>query len=647
LLMQKGSLVRYRVYFRFNPDVEVESLVQRIAPELRRLQLRADTVSRRTEAISASIENLSRYLRLAVFVSVLLAGVGVASGVHVYTKQKISSVAVLRCIGAAPTETVLVFLAQVLLTALAGSLIGAVLGALFQFVLPIALKDFLPVWTGLSVAPSGIGAGMAIGLGTAVLFSLIPLVPLRNISPLLALRSSHETTGARRDPLLWSIAFLITAAVSGFAVATTGSWFYGFCFTAGVLMVFGFLVSVARGISALISKLGPTVLSFSWRQGLGNLHRPSNQTTAVMLAIGLGTFLMVTLYNVQTMLLNQVLERTGRGEPDLVLFDVQKHQREPLRALFRSFAIDLDGEVPIVTMRLAGIKHQTIAEVRADPALKIPDWVLRREYRSTYRSRLTASERIVSGTWQGKIDAGSEVIPISVEKSIAETLHVTLGDPLQFELQGVPLLTRVASIREVDWQRLEPNFFVVFPEGVLEEAPQFYAMVARTESNRLSANVQRAVVERFPNVSVIDLTLVIDTLEAILGRVSDAIRFVALFIVVTGLAVLASAILSSRQQRLKESILLRTLGAPRRQIVGAIVAEYFLLAAISSMTGSLLAVLASWGLSFYFFKTAAAISPGPIMAILILATAATVLAGVVGCWGIFRRSALEALRAET
>lgn len=366
-----------------------------------------------------------------------------------------------------------------------------------------------------------------------------------------------------------------------------------------------------------------------------------------MLAIGLGTFLMVTLYNVQTMLLNEVVERTGRGEPDLVLFDVQKDQREALRELFRSFAMDLDDDVPIVTMRLAGIKNKTIAEVRVDPTLKIPEWVLRREYRSTYRSRLTASERIVSGTWQGKIDAGSEAIPISVEKSIAETLRVTLGDRLQFELQGVPLLTRVASIREVDWQRLEPNFFVVFPEGVLEEAPQFYAMVARTESNHLSASVQRSVVERFPNVSVIDLTLVIDTLGAILGRVSDAIRFVALFIIVTGLALLASAILSSRQQRLKESILLRTLGAPRRQIVGAILAEYFLLAAISSTTGSLLAILASWGLSFYFFKTVAVISPGPMIAILVLATAATIVAGLAGCWGIFRRSALEALRAET
>lgn len=647
MLLQKGSRVRYRVYFRFAPHVEVDPLVERITPELRRLHLRADTVSRRTEAISTSIENLSRYLRLAVLIAVLLAGVGVASGIHVYAKQKIPSVAVLRCVGAVPRETVLVYLAQVALVAAVGCLIGAALGALLQFLLPAALKDFLPVLARVSFAPTGIWAGMAIGLGTALLFSLIPLLPLRNISPLLALRSSHETLNTSRDPLLWFIVVMIVAAVGGVAIMTTRSWFFGLCFTAGVFVVFGSISFVARGISALLRGLVPGVLPFPWRQGLASLHRPSNQTTAVMLAIGLGVFFMVTLYNVQSMLLNQVRERAGGGEPDLVFFDVQKDQREALKQLLRSFAVRLHDEVPIVTMRLTGIKHKNLEEVRADPEFRIPEWALRREYRSTYRSHLSARERVVSGTWQGRVGAGSEVIPVSVEKSIAETLKVQLGDPLQFDLQGVPLFTRVASIREVDWQRLEPNFFVVFPEGVLEEAPQFFALVARTASNHVSASLQRAVIERFPNVSAVDLALVINTLEAILNRVSEAIRFIALLVVVTGMAVLASGILSSRAQRLKESILLRTLGAPRSQIIGAVVAEYFLLAAIACLTGSLLALLASWGLSFYFFNTVATFSPGPIAVIVASATAMTVVAGVIGCWGIFGRSALEALRAES
>jgi putative ABC transport system permease protein len=193
---------------------------------------------------------------------------------------------------------------------------------------------------------------------------------------------------------------------------------------------------------------------------------------------------------------------------------------------------------------------------------------------------------------------------------------------------------------------VQPNFFVVFPQGVLENAPQFYAVVARAESSAASANLQRAVAERFPNVSVIDLTLVLNTLDSILDRVSDAIRVVALFTILTGCAVLASAVLSSRSQRIKESILLRTLGAPRRQIVMSVIAEYVFLGLISAVAGALLAILASSALSFYFFKTASALSIGAVVSVPVLVTLITVVAGALGCWGIFRRSALETLRAE-
>ena len=645
-LIQRGSLVRYRVYFKLDAQADVDQLVQRISPDLQRLQLQADTVSRRTAAISAAIENLSRYLRLAVFVAVLLAGVGVASGVHVYAKEKTPSVAVLRCIGANPAETVMVYLIQVLMLTLGGSLVGALLGASLSFLLPVALKDFLPVNAVMVIAPFGIVVGLLVGLGTALLFSLIPLLPLRKISPLLALRSSYEAGQRYKDPLLWLVFFAILAAVAGFAVTTTASWFFGLWFTAGVMFAFGLLVAVARGVAILMSKVAPGFLSFPWRQGLANLHRPNNQTTAVMLAIGLGTFLLVTLYNVRSALMSQVVQRSGKGEPNLVLFDVQQQQRRDIEELVRSFNLGLYAEVPVVTMRLSAVKDRRVEEIRADTSARIPSWALRREYRSTYRSRLAGTEQIVAGRWQGKVDGDSQPIPVSLETGIAETLRVSIGDSLEFEIQGVPLRTRVASLREVDWQRVQPNFFVVFPEGVLENAPQFYAVVARAESAAASANLQRAVVERFPNVSVIDLTLVLNTLDSILGRVSDAIRIVALFTILTGCAVLASAVLSSRSQRVKESILLRTLGAPRRQIVTSVIAEYVFLGLISAVTGALLAILASWALSFYFFKTAAALSVGAVVSVPMLVTVITVLAGALGCWGIFRRSALETLRAE-
>jgi putative ABC transport system permease protein len=413
-----------------------------------------------------------------------------------------------------------------------------------------------------------------------------------------------------------------------------------------VLGAFGLLAAVARGAAALLKRAATGAFPFSWRQGVANLHRPNNQTAAVVLAVGLTAFLLVTLYNGQSMLLAEAAQRGGRGEPNLVLFDVQKDQRPALRRVVESFGVPLYEEVPIVTMRLAAVKGRSVGELRADPSQPVSGWALRREYRSTYRGRLAAGEEVIEGQWTAKV-AHADDIPVSLEKSIAETLGVGVGDRLEFDVQGVTIPVRVGSIRAVDWRRIRPNFFVVFPQGVLEDAPQFFALVTRVDSSEVSASLQRTVVDRYPNVSLIDLTLILSTLGAILDKITDAVRFVAAFTILTALCVLSAAILSRRSQRLRESILLRMLGARRRMILEMIAAEYLFLGAVACMSGALLGTAASWGLSFYFVGGLVAFSPLPLAAILLAVTGVTVLLGVLGCWGIFRRPALETLRAET
>jgi len=541
-----------------------------------------------------------------------------------------------------------VFLIQSVFAALLGCALGAALGVGLQVVVPLAFKDLLPVRLSTAVfSPYVISFGIVMGLTTAVAFALLPLLSLRKISPALALRAAVENHRSLRDPIVWLICAVIISLIFAFAYLTTHRWLHALWFTAGVLASFAVLTALAWGLARVLRKIVPRTWPFAWRQGLANLHRPNNQTVAVMLAIGLGTFLLATLYNARAMLLHQVEERGVKGDANLVLFDVQSDQRKELAALFQSFGIPRFEAVPIVTTRLTAIKGRSVEEIRADKMQVIPAWVMRREYRSTYRDRLWESEKLISGKWHGQATIEQQPIPVSIEKGIAETLKVGLGDTLQFDLQGVPLDTQIASVREVDWQRIQPNFFVVFPAGVLEQAPQFHAMVTRANSKELSAKIQRAVVERFPNVSVIDLTLVLDTLESILGRVTSAIRFVALFTVMTGIAVLTSAILSRRSQRLRESILLKTLGAPRRQIATVIVAEYLCLSLIACFAGALLATLATWGLSYFFFGTVSVVAALPMAAITASATAITVALGVFGCWGIFQRPALEALRAES
>ncbi|HET9915914.1 MAG TPA: FtsX-like permease family protein, partial [Candidatus Binatia bacterium] len=619
-LIQKGSVVRYRVFFKFAEGTQVDRIVKEIAPQLPRLQLDADTVSRRTESIAANMENLSRFLRLAVFVAVLLAGIGVASVTYVYAKEKAQAAALLRCIGARPRDTVSVYLLQLLFLTIFCSAAGAGLGVWAQSYLPEVLKDFLPVVPVIEISPMGIAAGVVTGMTTAFLFALLPLISLRRISPLMALRASYDEEARGKDPLVIVIVLLIGLLVLAFASATLGSWRQGAMFAGAVLLVFVLLAMLARVGALVMRRVAPRFLTFSWRQGLANLHRPSNQTSAVMLAIGLGTFLLVALHGAQDTLLRQVDRRIGQNEPNLVLFDVQNEQRKGIGELFSRFKIPRHAEVPIVTMRLAAVKGRRVEEIRADVSAKIPGWALRREYRSTYRGALSGTEKLVKGDWIAKADERAQPIPVSVEKGIAETLGVDVGDALQFEIQGVPINTLIANLREVDWQRVQPNFFVVFPEGVLEKAPQFFAVVGRAPSSQASAQMQRAVLERFPNVSAIDLSLILSTLNSILDRVAGAMRFVAWFTLLTGFTVLASAVLGSRGYRVRESILLRTLGAARGQILSSIVAEYVFTGAIASIAGAILGILASLGLSYYFFGTAITIAPLPVLTIILAVT---------------------------
>ena len=645
-LIRKGSIARYRVYFKFDPERETEQLLQALQPHLRKNSLRAETVQERKKRLGKIFGNLSHFLNLAGFIALLLGGVGVASGIHVYIKQKIGTVALLRCVGAKAGQTFAVYLIQATAMGVAGVCLGILIGMGVQLFLPSILSDFLPVKITVFISWRAILLGASIGLGISLLFVLLPLISVRKISPLLTLRSALEESDSQKDPLRWFLYFLIAVAVGLFALAQTRVWYQGLWFAAGLCVAFGFLTGMGKLLMNLARNYFSNSWSFVWRQGLANLYRPNNQTIIVMLAIGFATFLIMTVQLSRNMMLEQVSLAGSKNNPNMVLFDIQADQREDIRGLLETFDLHGFQETPIVTMRLASIKGKSVQEIRGDPKSEISHWALRREYRSTYRSHLTDTETIVAGTWQGKMNRNFDPIAISLEKGIAKNLGVTLGDELVFDIYGVPFTTRVASIREVNWHRMRPNFFVVFPTGVLENAPQFYVLVTKVPSNEISARLQRAVVQRFPNVSAIDLTLILNSVDAVLSRVAFAISFITLFSVLTGLMVLTGAVMSSRYQRLGESALLRTLGASRAQIRNILLIEYLFLGSFASLTGVMLAVAASWALAYFVFEAVHLPAVPLILVGPLVVTGITILIGMLNSRGICDRPPLEVLRSD-
>jgi len=650
-LLGRGSQAEYEVYFQFEEGRDVQSLVAQIDPFLERQDVGEDTVAEETENWQEGLGSLYRFLALVGFIALLLGSLGVASAVHVYVQRRIESIAVLRCMGATARRTFQIYLAQAGVLGLLGAGTGSLLGVALQAYVPRLLSDFLPVEVAFSVSWTAIGLGLGVGVGVTLLFALWPLLEVREVSPLRALRTNVEPGGGGwRDPARWAVGSALAAGVTGVALLQAPSWEVGLGYAGAVAVVFAVLAGVARGIMAGVRRYFPSSWSYPWRQGLANLYRPNNQTTVLMLALGLGTFLITTLVLVEQTLLEQIQVAGGEGQPNLVLFDVQNDQVDGVTNLVEEEGVPVLAQEPLVTMRMQGVKGRTIDAIRRDSTAEV-DWAMEREYRVTYRDHLTASETIVEGTFIGTVEGTpmqtGEPVPISLERGIArEDLNVGVGDTLTFDVQGRPVTTYVSSLRKVDWQRIGTNYFVLFPEGVLETAPQMHVVLSRTESDSSAAAVQRRVVQEYPNVSAIDLSLVLSTFRDLFGRLSYVVRFMALFSIITGLIVLAGAVVVSRYQRAEESVLLKTLGASRRTVLQIMTVEYLFLGAFAAITGLILALAAAWGLAYFVFEGPFVLAPWTLLGAFVVVTLLTVGIGLFNSRGLYDRPPLDVLRAE-
>jgi putative ABC transport system permease protein len=235
---------------------------------------------------------------------------------------------------------------------------------------------------------------------------------------------------------------------------------------------------------------------------------------------------------------------------------------------------------------------------------------------------------------------------VSFESDVAKELGVTIGDRVTWDVQGVPVQSRITSLRDVDWARFEPNFFVVFPAGVLEHAPKQYVLLADVHTAAATAGLQRTLGERYPNISSVDLSLIRDTVDGILQKITLAIRFLSVFCLLMGIPVLFSAVAATRRERIRESVLLKTLGASRAQVTRIMVAEYAMLGILASVAGTLLSVGGAWLLVHFIFETPFVPAIAPPVLIALASAALTIVIGVAGSRSAFASTPLEMLRAE-
>jgi putative ABC transport system permease protein len=601
-LLRFGSLAQYRAYVQL-PEAVVQRFLNRSNKLFQRYQIATETVSEQEEDLSRDLGRLARYLGLVGIIALLLGGLGVGSAVNVFVIDKLDSAALLRCLGARQRTVLAVYLIQAIGLGLAGAGAGVVLGVLVQTALPAVLGGVLPLDVSVSLQWTTMLAGLAIGAGTAALFALLPLSRLKEVSPLRVLRRELDAAGgALAMPWRLAVYAAMLLGLVGLARWQAPRPIVGYAFAAAVVVATAVLWLTAKALIWATRRWFPRRASYVVRQGIANLFRPQNQTVPVVLAIGFGVFLIATLYVVQRSLVDQFALDARPDRPNLVFFDVQSDQQDGIVRILAARGVRPLEVTPIVPARIARVNGRPIDSLAEDPLHRRSPWALRREYRNTYRDTLVSSERLVAGSWWSGPPRAGDLPRISVQDDLASEAGLRLGDRVTWNVQGVLLETRVASLREVNWARFQPNFFVVFEPGALERAPQTFVLLARAADPMLRADLQRDVTLAYSNVSSLDLAVVQHTLDGIVSKVTLAIRFMALFSIGSGLVILIGALTASRLQRVREALLLKTLGASAGQVRRIFLTEYVAWGSLAALTGVTLAGVAGWAVITRLFE---------------------------------------------
>jgi putative ABC transport system permease protein len=645
-LLGFGSRASYEWLLKLPPTANSTKWIVPLRPKFQNEHVRVTTVVQREMNISRSVEQLADFLGIVGLIALLLGGIGVASGVNAFVTRKIDTVAVLRCLGATSGQVLAIYVAQAAAMGFVGAAVGAGLGIAIQFMLPFAIKDFLPVDVSVSLDWRAITMGLAIGVWVALVFALRLLLALRRVSPLQALRRDAEALEAERSKDLPThlVNVALVASVVLLAFERAGSLRRGAMFAVGIGGSMLVLWLSAAGLSKLARRMVTARWPYVVRQGVANLYRPANQTRSVVLALGFGAFLVSTLYLVQANLLKQFEVTAAQSKANLIFFDIQDDQRKGLDSLLHSEGQQALGYTPIVTMKIAEINGRTPALWAASQAMSANSWALRREFRSTYRDTMVATEKLVGGKWFGSAHLPDSLSELSLEQGVAQELHAKIGDVITWDVQGVKVPTQITSLRDVNWGRFEPNFFAVFEAKALRDAPKQFATVAAVESDSTVARLQRNSVVRFPNISSMDLSLVRRTIGQIIEKVAVAVRFLALFSLAMGIPVLFSAVAATRRDRLREGVLLKTLGATSAQIARILLSEYALLGALGALTGMVLSFAGAWGLVHFVFDGtfAPALLPAALIAGTMMGLAIAI--GLLTGRDVFRETPMAALR---
>ncbi len=637
-LVQLGSLVRHKYRARLAADTDVGDWGDRLNAAFPDAAWRIFDVDKAQPSVKRFIDRLGIFLTLVGLTALIIGGVGVGNAVQAYLAGKTETIATLKCLGAPSNFIFRVYLLEIGGLAVLGIVVGLVLGAILPMVALSLLDGTLPVAADIAVFPEPLMRAAAFGALTALAFAVWPLAQARDVPAAGLFRNMIETTPRLPrlgDSLIILIAAtaLITMALSSGDNVVLARWFI--VITAAALVAFWLL---GRFIVWLLRQL-PRPRHPGWRLALTNLTRPGAPTAGIVISLGAGLSVLVTVALIEGNLDRQVQSRIPERAPSFFFIDIQPSQIASFEAAVASVPnTELIQRLPTLRGRVALINGKTVDNI----SVKSPGaWFAHNEIGFSYLSDIPAQTELTAGAWWPADYTGEALI--SLGDHIGENFELKVGDSVTFNVLGRKIKARIANLRKIDWSRMRLNFAVIFAPGTLEGAPQVHVATARTTPDNEVA-LRNAVTEALPNVSAIRVGDVLETITGMFNRIAAAIRSAAAVTLIAGLLVLAGALAAGYRQRVYDAVMLKVLGATRRDIGTAYTLEYLILGLTTASMAAAVGTAASWGVMTIFMDgewvflplTMALTAGGGIVV--------TVALGFAGTWRALGQKAATVLR---
>ncbi|PYS99721.1 MAG: hypothetical protein DMF63_10380 [Acidobacteria bacterium] len=636
----RNARVRRRILYRTTDNPT--ALVAKLRESLKGTTINIQSYRETQENLGEQFEKTENYLSLTGLLILVLGGVGVWNVARAFVEQKRKTVAVLKCLGAGGGRIITVYLLQLLTLGLLGSLFGVLLAQAALLLIRWRFLETLPAKMSYSINFSTIVQGVTLGVLISLLFSALPLLQVRNIKPKLLLRDENNDSIRRLDFTKWLIGAVSLLALLGLAVWQAGSILVGAFFLAGLAVTSLVLYLTALLLTTLLRRfrgVGPFALS----QAVNSLYRPGNQTRIILLAVGLGAFVVLAVQSLQTNLVREFDFTKNQKLPSLFFVDIQKSQIDDLARMIESHIGEKAETIPTVRARISHVNGEPFDFAQRE--VRQQQGQIGREFAVTYRQDMDDNESLISGSWWNANDNNDP--EVSVEEEMAGRLKITPGDSITFDISGRKITARVANIRKLDLRNTRTAFVFVFRPGALEKAPQtFAATVLKRATATDRQRLQRDILESHPNVQIFDVADLVATVQKLVSNFVLAISFVGSFVILSGILILIGSIALTKSQRIYENAILKTLGAKRPTLTAILFAEYGLLGLLSGIIGAGFATLLSFGVSRYLLHIEWEFEPRLTLGGIFVTAVIVMLVGAAASFDVLFRKPLSTLRSQ-